>query len=131
MIMKTTKQVIADSGLPPVLVRAVVRTVGKDYLDDLMNHGASGGFPGITYYRDTLKFYKAHKRDILSVAANMADELGEDMLVMISRFNCLKDEKLSTYEVAQALGGRGDNVASVRNAMCWFACEEVARAFES
>ena len=128
--MKTVKRVASESGIDPKLVRAVVLTVGKDYMEDLMNHGAGAGFPGITYYRDTCAFYKRHKAAIIALAENMAADLGEDMLTMIAGFNCLKDSNLSAWEIAQGMEGRGEMADIIQNALTWFAAEEVARAFD-
>jgi hypothetical protein len=50
------------------------------------------------------------------------------MLEMIAGFNCLKADKLTLDDVAQAIyTGKGDNATSVRNALAWYALEEVAR----
>lgn len=124
--MKTTIKV-QDTRYPR-LTRAVLRRVERDSLEDVCRHGASGGFSGFTYYSDTLAFYKAHKADILAMANAMADEMGEDMLAMVAGFGCLKAEKLTATEIGEALfSGRGDCATNVRNAMAWFALEEVAR----
>jgi hypothetical protein len=124
--MKTTIKV-QDTRFPR-LTRAVLRRVDRDSLEDVCRHGASGGVSGFTYYTETLAFYKSHKADILAMAQNMADDMGEEMLAMVAGFNCLKDDKLSATEIGEALfSGRGDAAQSVRNAMAWFALEEVAR----
>lgn len=129
--MKTATQAINDSGLNATLVRAIVRTVGLDSLSDIANYGADGGYPGLTWTSDTVAFYKRHKKAILQLAENMADDLGEDLLKMIANFGCLRQYKLTTSEVAKALYGRCDQWSdTVQNAMTWFAAEEVARAFE-
>lgn len=123
--MKTIK---AEDTRYPRMTRAVLRRVSRESLEDVVNHGASGGFSGFTYYTDTLVFYKAHKGDILALAESMASDLGEDMLAMIAGFGCLKDLKLSQTAIAEALySGRGEDSITVRNAMAWFALEEVAR----
>jgi hypothetical protein len=112
----------------PRLTRAVLRRVDRESLEDVVRHGASGGFGGFTYYADTLAFYKAHKGDILAMAEAMASDLGEDMLAMIAGFGCLRNDKLSATEIGEALySGRGECAQTVRNAMSWFALEEVAR----
>jgi hypothetical protein len=36
----------------------------QDTLRDLAKHGAEGGFPGITYYTDTVAMYEAHTDEI-------------------------------------------------------------------
>lgn len=112
----------------PRLTRAILRRVDRDSLEDVVRHGASGGFSGFIYYADTLAFYKAHKRDILKLADDMASDFGQDMLTMIAGFGCLRNDKLTPTEIGEALySGRGDVATTVRNAMAWFALEEVAR----
>lgn len=124
--MKT--QVKVNDTRYPRLTRAVLRRVSRESLEDVVNHGASGGFSGFTYYTDTLAFYKAHKGDILALAEGMAEEFGQDMIEMISSFGCLKNDGLGQSEIAEALySGRGDCATTIRNAMAWFALEEVAR----
>jgi hypothetical protein len=112
----------------PSLTRAVLRRVDLESLEDVCNHGASGGFSGFTYYADTLAFFKAHKADILALAQSQAEDFGQGMLEMIAGFNCLKGDNLNPDAVAQAIyTGKGDNAVNVRNALAWYALEEVAR----
>lgn len=142
--MRTAQQASDNSGIPLPLIRAVIRTVGKDNLEDLMNHGADGGFPGITYYSDTVAFFKRHRSEIVSLVNQMADDLGENPADMVAGFGCLaghdvhrlpdheKRRKLQEYlpSVSRCLyGGRlTDDDTQTANALTWFACEQVARA---
>jgi len=140
--MKTLKETIANNpNIAPALIRAVAQSVGVDYLEDLARHGAAGGFPGITYTRDTVAFFKKHRKSIAALVESMADDFGEDPLSFVAGFQCLagergrapKPEALREYfpSVARCLyGGRlTEDDDTVANALCWFACEEVARAF--
>lgn len=112
----------------PSLTRAVVRSLGgRDSLEDVCNHGAAGGFAGFTYYKDTLAFFGAHKADIMQLAKDMAADFGQDALQMIAGFQCLKDDKLSCMDVAEAINGDTENTTNVQNALAWFALEEIAR----
>ncbi len=126
--MKTITEAAENSGMDEKLIRAIVRTVGMDYMEDICNHGADAGYPGITYYRDTVAFYKRHKAAILELAKTMADDQGEDILAMIAGFGCLKAYKLGGWEIAAGLNGRGEMADIIQNAMTWFAAEEAARA---
>ena len=111
----------------PRLTRAVLRRLDRDQLFDVCNHGASGGFPGFTYYTDTVAFYKAHKADILAMAQSDASGFGMGMLEIVKGFNCLNGD-YSVDEIGEALySGRGDGSTQVRNAMAWYALESVAR----
>jgi len=154
--MKTTKQVIENSGIDPTLVRAVVRQLGdKTYLEDVHNHGADAGYSGFTYYSDTVKFFKAHRKAITALVESMANDLGESPVDMVAGFQCLggreiqkavnenrfrehlhesaKQKVINEYapSVSRCLyGGRlTDEDTTVANALAWFALEEVARAF--
>lgn len=136
--MKTLKQVILDYPNRATLVRAVVSRIGKDSIEDVNRHGIDGGFNGFIYYADTCKFFARHKNDILDMAKDMAEGLGEDLLSMIAHFRCLSNQGKPDYsqdEIARALYGRSGRVESngdgiIRNAMAWFAAEEVCRMFE-
>ena len=126
---------IANSHISASLIRAVSRQIGGwEYLtqsaQDIQNHGADGGWHGFTWYDDTKKFYRRNRKAILELAEQLTDDLGEDLLSMVASFNCLKSDKLTQNEVAQALYlSKGDMVDQVQNAMAWFALEEVARSY--
>lgn len=133
--MKKLNEVIKENPEYAVLIRAVIRNIGKESIEDVINNGIDGGFSGFIYTRDTIDFFHKHKSEIIKLAENMADSLGEDMLNMITGFNCLKDQKLSSYEVAKALESKDKAIdsdhANIKNAMAWFAAEEVCRMFEN
>ncbi len=129
----TTQQIIERSGLPARLVRSVIRATGKENLHDIAKHGIDGGFAGFIYTRETVAFFKRHKKEIVALVESMADELGEEPLVMVASFRCLSPaDRQTKASIARCLYGSvtkdDDNVA---NALAWFAAEEVARAFEN
>ena len=131
--MRTTKQAIAQSGIPARLINATIRQLGgRDSLEDVYNHGASGGYCGFTYYNDTSAFFKRNKAEILSLVGSMARELGEQPAAMVASFGCLKikpDDSEGMREVYRCLDGRVNrDDTQVCNALAWFALEEVARA---
>jgi len=136
--MKTKQQVIKDNQQYAKLIRAVVNNIGKESISDVNNHGISSGFGGFIYYSDTVKFFNKHKKDILAMAEDVASQLGEDMLSMIQNFSCLgsggyKNRKpdYTQTEIAEAIfAGRGESATQIKNAMSWFAAEEVCRIFE-
>ena len=113
------------------LVKAVIKQIeDKESLSDVYNHGAIGGFCGFTYYSDTVTFFRKNKKEIVELAEDMANDLGEDVTNMIKGFNCLKDYELTNSQIGKVLYGRfsdsGDN-STIMNALSWFALEEVAR----
>lgn len=127
MIAMKTQIKVSETRFPK-LTRAVLRRASRESLGDVVRNGASSGVTGFIYYAETLAFYKAHKAEILALAEQLAQDLGEDMVTMISSFSCLRNDKLSATQVAEALySGRGDESRNVRNAMTWFTLEEVSR----
>lgn len=112
------------------LKNAVIRQIGdKESLRDVMNHGADAGYPGFTYYVDTIAFFRRQKKNIVKLAEEMAADFGEDVLKMVAGFRCL-DGNFTASEVAKVMYGpwRDDDAHTmIANALAWFACEEVAR----
>lgn len=131
--MKTIKEFVEQSNIDASLIRATVRQVGgweafKELAQDVTNHGAAGGFVGFTYYTDTVAFSKRSKAAIVDRLSTIADELGENALLCLAGFNCLKD--YTVEEVADGLyNPRSDYRTAVYNALAWFVLEEVARSY--
>lgn len=147
------------SGVSEKLIRAVLRQLGggKDAIDtlrDVNRGGADAGFAGFTWYSDTVAFFKRCRKEIVALAEQQADGMGENTCEMVASFGCLagsrlKHDRTDGYDcrttahnrailneympsVARCLyGGRlTDDDIDVANALAWFALEEVARAFE-
>ena len=132
--MKTTSEVIKNSGINASLIRSVVRQLGdKESMRDIVRGGIDGGFHGFIYYVDTVAFFKRNRADIAELVRRYADDFGQDSVSVVAGFNCLKgDDDAETREsIARCLfGGRlRDEDTTVANALAWFAGEEVARAF--
>ena len=119
-------------------IKVVIKQLGYDKLDeevmssleDVTNHGAGVGFHGFTYYYNTVAFFKKNKKEIVELAENMVEDLGEDVISMIQNFNCLKDARFSSSQIGKVLYGRvsdSDDNTIIMNALSWFALEEVAR----
>ena len=134
--MKTIHAAHTRTGIPERLIRAVIWQTGKESLRDIMEHGAAGGFPGLSYYADTVAFYKRHRAAIVELAKRLADDIGQPLTEMIASFHCLKGSGPAENDMLDAIGrtvyGRiaaDDHDAHlVANALAWFAAEEVARA---
>tara|TARA_R110002094_G_scaffold157781_1_gene144023 strand:- start:10472 stop:10891 length:420 start_codon:yes stop_codon:yes gene_type:complete len=124
----------AETNLDTDLVGAVINQIGgkssfKEYAEDIVNHGISGGFSGFTYYTDTVKFAQDNKRKIMELAEEMADQLGSTgALELIASFNCLNGDYSQT-DIAEAIYSDSDDSEQVLNALAWFAGEEVARSY--
>lgn len=144
--MKKFTQAADDNGIPLKLIRNVAHQIGdKELLEDVARHGADAGYPGFTYYSDTVAFFKRNRKEIVELVMRMADDMGEPAAEMVAAFNCLagrslkpgmqdhkRHRQLQEYlpSVYRCLGGGRltDEDDIVANALAWFAAEEVARA---
>ena len=78
----------------------------------LAEHGADGGWQGLTYYRETCALYQKHKEEIWEMLFEDAEEFGMSWASMIDGWRSAK------------------NVGSVdqfENLMVWYAAERTAR----
>ena len=85
----------------------------SDHTQDILEHGCAGGFPGITYYDDTVELFEEYKDEIFEVLADVAEEQGyENIYQLLGTFN-------------------GDfmpwNYPQFANQLVWFMVEETAR----
>jgi len=97
----------------------------KDTLSDICNYGIDGGFTGFIYYDDTCIFYDRNKKEILELLKFYASEFDITICEFIAGFNCLN---LETQEVELFfINNDTENETQIKNALAWFACEEVAR----
>lgn len=108
---------------------------GKEAVEtaiDAGKHGADAGWPGFTWYSDTVPWAKRHKRAILAAARDMAIEIGDGgVFRMVAGFNCLKDTGEAAVEaVLIGTSKDEDDQTAVWNALAWFALEAVGRALE-
>lgn len=112
------------------LTNAVIRNLGgRNYLEDVANHDAGGGFAGFIYYSDTVKFFKNNRKEIVELVKEMAQDFGMDSVSLVAGFNCLTDDFETRESIARCLYGRmNDSDTQTANALAWFALEEVARA---
>ena len=113
------------------LINAVQRQLGgRDQLKEVARHcNASAGWPGFTYYSDTIAFFKRHRAAIVSAVKEMADDMGQDVVSFVASFQCLDDDSETRDEIGRALYGRlRPDDTQVPNALAWFALEESARA---
>lgn len=128
---------VKHTNIPAKLVRAVVRQLGgweefSQVAQDVARHGAAAGWCGFTYYTDTVTFTKRNKREILELAKQCAEDLGESgTIALIASFRCLRDWDFLQEDIAKAIyTGKGEAVQGVYNALAWYALEEVARAYD-
>lgn len=130
--MKTLSQVIRENKQFKPLIQAVIDGLGSiDYVEDVNRHGIDCGYGDFIYYSDTHKFAIDNQKQIVAMLEDMADQLGEDVVQMVSSFKCLNmdaDEKRDLYKYLSFVA---PEQGQVTNAMAWFAAETVCRMFES
>ena len=133
-IMKTKKEVLSERSDYKKLINAVISNLGGvDSVTDVIHGGASAGFPGFTYYRDTHKFAMRHRKDIVRMLEEQADELGEEVVAMVSNFGVFRSAPMDNEdrkELYRYIGGGRCEQSTITNLMAWFALEEVCRMFE-
>jgi hypothetical protein len=99
-------------------------------LADCAKHGADGGFPGFTYYSDTLAFFRHNRKDIIKNLELTVEESGEDIISMIRNFGVFRyGTPPSSSSIAKALWGMGklqDDLTSLYNVFSWFCLEEIS-----
>lgn len=129
----TIKTVCEERNFSPKIMRAVSKQVGgweelKEMAEDVVNHGASGGFCGFIYYHDTLAFTKRQKKNILDQMKE-SDPVGmgyNSLYDMIAEFGCIS---ATTGQVAEAMYNyRSDYRQELYNALAWYSLEEACRS---
>ena len=131
----TIKDMISGSNMSVKLIRSTVKQFGGferfvDQVNDVYNHGITGGFSGFIYYVDTVDFYKRNRKDIISFAISEAAEFGVDVLEMLSGFGCMKDLDVSSGEILEALiFGKGECADQIFNCLSWYIAESVCRLY--
>lgn len=122
------------------LQKAVIEQLGydikkdKDEYMEIFRHGitASDGYTGFICYRETEDFYKKHKKEIIQLAKEVAEGLGEDSyLNMILNFQCFKGhgQHITIDDICEVIyADNKDNeyYTNITNALSWFALEETA-----
>lgn len=103
---------------------AIKRRLSSEDLEDIAQYGAGTGFPGFTYYHDTVKFFKKFKPEIVRLVENISEEFGIGPVAFVKGFRHLD---VTDEEVAKTLYG-ADRQADIQvaNALVWFALEELA-----
>lgn len=82
-----------------------------DTMRDLATHGAAGGFPGLTYYTDTVALHDKHEDEIWDALNEDAEDQGVTIPALIASF------------------GGAENVGSMtqlKNLLTWYMAERIA-----
>ena len=82
-------------------------------LEDITNHGCASGFPGLTYYSDTVKLFERFKDEIFDLLVEESEALGYDNIYQfMASFNA---------------GYMPSDYTTFANQMTWYAAETYAR----
>jgi len=128
---KTVNNVISTLGYP-------LQGSGEIFIElsgELVNcaeNGANCGFGGFIYYNETISFYKANRKEIVSHMEQTAAEIGTDIISMVQGFGVFRySEKPTAGEVGKALWGiiKNSNLTSLYNVFAWYALEEVSHTW--
>ena len=98
---------------------------------DIVNYGINTGIAGFTWTADTVQFFQDNKKGILDLIKETSEQMGIDALKMVNSFQCIKELKLSTWDLSEIIfnNTENDNSDMVKNCLTWFTGEEVARSF--
>lgn len=128
--MKTLAQVVAEHPGYKSMIRRVYNLLGKDSIPDVYHHGIDGGFPGFTYYNDTLEFHKRHRGDINRLIEEDCQDFSQDEISFVRGFRCLDRKETTSADVAKTMWGSiSSRDTIVANALTWYAAETVCRWF--
>lgn len=82
-------------------------------IEELAEHGADAGWPGLTYYNDTVKLYERFNDEIWNLIVNEAEECGyKNPYELLATFSGAKNVQTYTQHA---------------NLMTWFAAEHYAQ----
>ena len=139
--MKTLANVLRDNSDNSAIINAVVNQLGvgkgedlRQQMDNVIHGGAACGIPGFTSYFDTFNFAKKNRGNIVKLLNESADQLGEDVVKMVSNFGVFRHSQMDGEDKQDLYcyigGGKITESNTITNVMAWFALEEVARMFE-
>jgi hypothetical protein len=147
--MKSLKIVLQENSHQKQLIKAVINQLGGPELErtsangktqerpfyelqieNTLHGGANCGINGFIYYSDTVSFWRKNRAAITAALEQLAGDLGEDLLNMVSSFKSIKDQYSAT-EIGKAIFGRyNEEFTGIYDTLANFALEEVARMFE-
>jgi hypothetical protein len=131
--MKTMTQVRTENGYD-TFIRSIVNAIGRDNLEDIMNHGADCGYPGITYTADCMDIAWRNKATIRTLIERDADDCDLDVGKMLQSWKCIGSD-FTIHEIVRSLyqnhrpRWESDVDRVVWNGLAWYAAETVARWF--
>jgi hypothetical protein len=116
-----------------ILEKRILKQIGvskKEFKKNLSDYrDASVGISGFIYYSETHNFALKNQSLIIDLLNEVADDLGEDVVNMVSNFGIFrngidKDEKKDLYNF---LGGNKKiEQGAITNILAWFCVEHLA-----
>jgi hypothetical protein len=131
--MKTKAQVIKENTELKSIINAVISNVSLDSVEDINNHGIDGGYSGFIYCSDTHQFAMKHRKTIVSMLENDANEFGQEITEMVAGFGVFRNSAMDhedKRELYKYIGGGKCEQSTITNLMAWYAAENVCRFFE-
>ena len=127
----TVNNVIKALGFPLYGSGGVFNDLSTEF-ENCAEHGANCGFSGFIYYSETIAFFMANRKDIVSHMEQAAAYLGTDIISMVQGFGVFRNcDKPKTSEIGQALWGnkRYTELTELYNVFAWYALEEVSHTW--
>lgn len=120
------------------LQNAILKQIGiskKEFKANVRDYrNAQNGIPGFTYYSDTHKFAMKQQNAIVELLEEQAEDLGEDVIEMVSNFGIFRNDKISKEDKKDLYNYLGGNKkitqGPITNVMAWFAVEHLAFLFD-
>jgi hypothetical protein len=127
----TVNNVIKALGFPLHGSGSVFNELSTQF-ENCAEHGADCGISGFIYYNETIAFYRANRKDIISHMEQSAAEMGTDIISMVQGFGVFHNcEKPTPSEVGRSLwdSNKSPDLTTLYNVFAWYALEEVSRTW--
>lgn len=116
------------------LQNAILKQIGiskKEFKANVSDYyNASNGISGFTYYSDTHKFAMKQQNAIVELLEEQADQLGEDVINMVSNFGIFRRDKINKQDKKDLYnylcGNKKVTQGPITNVLAWFAVEHLA-----
>ena len=134
-----------NSGFQEATVNNVIKALGfplhgsgrvfndlSTQFENCAEHGADCGISGFIYYNETIAFFRANRKDIISHMEQSAAEMGTDIISMVQGFGVFRNsDKPTPSEVGRALwdSNKSEDLTTLYNVFAWYALEEVSRTW--
>jgi hypothetical protein len=127
----TVNNVIKALGFPLRGSGDVFNKLSTEF-ENCAENGANCGFCGFISSSETIAFFMANRKDIVSHMEQTAADFGTDIISMVQGFGVFRNcDKPKPSEIAQALWGnkRNPDLAELYNVFAWYALEEVSQTW--